>query len=69
MANPTSHRIPAADGLSLRLLEWSSEGVPLLLGGSDQYRPIAGGIDVQSRNEDKDLVGGAGEQVVNLGPG
>ena len=30
MPNPTSHRIPGADGLSLRLLEWSSEGVPLL---------------------------------------
>lgn len=30
MPQPTSRRIPAADGLSLRLLEWSDEGVPLL---------------------------------------
>lgn len=28
---PTSRRIPATDGLSLHLLEWSREGVPLVL--------------------------------------
>ena len=28
---PRSRRIPGADGLSLRVLEWSEEGVPLLL--------------------------------------
>ena len=30
MPQPTSRQIPAADGLSLRLLEWSTDGVPLL---------------------------------------
>jgi len=28
---PTSRTVPGADGLTLRLLEWSEEGVPLLL--------------------------------------
>jgi pimeloyl-ACP methyl ester carboxylesterase len=28
---PTSRTVPGADGLSLRLLEWSQEGVPLLM--------------------------------------
>ncbi len=28
---PTSRTVPGADGLSLRLLEWSEEGVPFLL--------------------------------------
>jgi len=28
---PTSRRVPGADGLGLHLLEWSREGVPLLL--------------------------------------
>ncbi len=30
MTQPSSRRIQAADGLSLHLLEWSTEGVPLL---------------------------------------
>jgi pimeloyl-ACP methyl ester carboxylesterase len=30
MPNPTTHRVPAADGLSLNLLQWSDEGVPFL---------------------------------------
>jgi pimeloyl-ACP methyl ester carboxylesterase len=28
---PVSHRVPGSDGLTLHLLEWSAEGVPLLL--------------------------------------
>jgi pimeloyl-ACP methyl ester carboxylesterase len=28
---PTRHRVPGADGLSLNLLEWSTEGTPMLL--------------------------------------
>jgi pimeloyl-ACP methyl ester carboxylesterase len=30
MREPASRRVPGADGLSLHLLEWSTEGVPLL---------------------------------------
>ena len=28
---PTRHRVPGADGLTLNLLEWSTEGTPMLL--------------------------------------